>query len=129
MESVEPLFDETKREPLLIAPMSETPVQPYKVKKVSVIAKGADVLVREYVLDPGDEVMWHHHTEVTDHYYSLEGTVVIETGEPATRHALRPGEAMTVMPPTRHRVANRTGDACRFLLIQGVGKYDFIQEE
>lgn len=109
--------------------MSEIHVQPYKVKKVSVIAKGTDVLVREYVLDPGEEVMWHHHTEVADHYYGLEGTVVIETRGPATRHELRPGETMTVRPPTPHHVFNSGSEACRFLLIQGVGNYDFLKEE
>ena len=32
--------------------MSEAHARPYKVKKISVIAKGADVLVREYGVKP-----------------------------------------------------------------------------
>src|SRR5438552_3993698 len=34
--------------------MSEAKPQPYKVRAVHVVAKGAAVLVREYTLDPGE---------------------------------------------------------------------------
>lgn len=102
---------------------------PYKVEKIAMIAKGADVLVREYVFAPGESVPWHHHTAVTDHYYGLEGRVLIETREPATRRELLPGESTIVTPPTAHHVSNPSGEPCRFLLIQGVGKYDFVKDE
>jgi mannose-6-phosphate isomerase-like protein (cupin superfamily) len=109
--------------------MSEVEARLYQVKKISVIAKGADVLVREYVLGPGDSIAWHHHTRVTDHYYSLEGRVLIETRAPDTRRELKPGESATVAPPGAHHVSNPSDQPCRFLLIQGVGQYDFIKEE
>lgn len=109
--------------------MSQVQAQLYQAKKISVIAKGADVLVREYVLGPGEFIPWHHHTQVTDHYYSLEGIVLIETRAPAARRELNPGESATVTPPTAHHVSNSSGKPCRFLLIQGVGQYDFVKEE
>jgi len=109
--------------------MSDVQAQLDQAKKISVIAKGADVLVREYVLGPGEFTAWHHHTQVTDHYYGLEGVVRIETRAPAGRHELNPGESATVIPPTAHHVSNSSGRPCRFLLIQGVGQYDFIKEE
>jgi len=109
--------------------MSQVQAQPYRVKKISVIAKGTDVLVREYVLGPGESIPWHHHTQVSDHYYSLEGVVLIETRAPDARRELNPGESATVIPPMAHHVSNPSGKPCRFLLIQGVGKYDFVNEE
>jgi quercetin dioxygenase-like cupin family protein len=109
--------------------MSEVPAPLYQVKKISVIAKGADVLVREYTLGPGEFIPWHHHTQVTDHCYSLEGRVLIETRAPAARHELDPGGSATVIPPTAHQVSNPSDKPCRFLLIQGVGKYDFVKQE
>ena len=109
--------------------MSTARDQPYKVKKVSVIAKGADVLVREYVLGPGEFIPWHHHTEVSDRYFCLDGTVVVETRAPDARHELNPGESATVTPPTAHHVSNSSDSLFRFLLIQGVGRYDFVKEE
>ena len=109
--------------------MSEVQAQRYQVKKISVIAKGADVLVREYVLGPGEFIPWHHHTQVTDHYYGLEGIVLVKTRAPPVRRELNPGESATVTPPTAHHVSNASGKPCRFLLIQGVGQYDFFKEE
>jgi quercetin dioxygenase-like cupin family protein len=103
--------------------------QPYKVRSIHVVAKGADVLVREYTLDPGETIPWHRHSEVSDYYYGLEGRVVIETREPAARHELGAGQTASVTPSTVHQVSNPAKSLCRFLLIQGVGKYDFIREE
>ncbi len=109
--------------------MSEVRAQLYQAKKISVIAKGADVLVREYVLGPGEFIPWHHHTQVADHYYGLEGVVLIETRAPAARRELSPGESAAVSPHTAHHVSNASGRPCRFLLIQGVGQYDFVKDE
>jgi len=109
--------------------MSQIPPRPYQVKKISVIAKGADVLVREYVLGPRESIPWHHHTHVTDHYYCLEGKVLVETRAPATHRELAPGGSTTVSPPIAHHVSNVSEEPCRFLLIQGVGKYDFVKGE
>ena len=106
--------------------MSETAPMPYKVRNIHVVARGSDVLVREYTLDPGEVIPWHRHTDVHDHYYALEGNVVIETRDPPTRHELAVGGATRVSSRTIHRVSNTSTQPCRFLLVQGVGKYDFI---
>lgn len=107
--------------------MSETTVEPYRVRSIRVVAKGVDVQVREYTLDPGEVIPWHRHSEVSDYYYGLEGVVVIETRDPQTRHEVGTGQVATVMPPTVHHVSNSGPKTCRFLLIQGVGKYDFVK--
>lgn len=109
--------------------MQKTRPQPYKVRNIHVVAKSADVLVREYTLDPGETIPWHRHSAVSDYYYGLEGCVVIETREPAARHEVPAGGSATVTPPTVHQVSNRSSAPCRFLLVQGVGKYDFIRVE
>ena len=96
------------------------------MRSIKVVAKGADVLVREYTLDPGEAIPWHRHSEVSDYYYGLEGTVLIETRDPAARHELRAGQFASVTPPTIHHVSNPGAESCRFLLIQGVGRYDFV---
>lgn len=103
--------------------------QPYRVRHIHLVAKSDEVLVREYTLDPGETIPWHRHSAVSDYYYGLEGEVVIETRGPAARHELGPGHTTTVTPPTVHQVSNASAVPCRFLLIQGVGRYDFIREE
>ena len=103
--------------------------QPYKVRDIHVVAKGNDVLVREYTLDPGEAIPWHHHSEVSDYYYGLEGIVLVETREPAARHEIRVGQSAKVEPPSAHHVSNPGRSPCRFLLVQALGKYDFVREE
>ena len=106
-----------------------TKPQPYKVRDIHVVAKGADVLVREYTLDPGEAIPWHHHSAVEDTYYGLEGVLLVETRNPDGRHELRSGQSAKVTPPSAHHISNPGRSPCRFLLVQGVGKYDFVREE
>ena len=96
---------------------------------MTVVAKGADVMVREYVLDPGEFIPWHHHSQVSDRFYGLEGTTVVQTQEPPVRHELKPGDTTLVSPGTVHHVSNGSSETCRFLLVQGVGQYDFFLKE
>lgn len=109
--------------------MGHAKPQPYKVRAIHVVAKGADVLVREYTLDPGEAIPWHRHTEVSDYYYGLEGVVVVETRDPAARHEISVGRSAAVTPQTVHRVLNPGRQPCRFLLVQGVGQYDFVKAD
>jgi len=109
--------------------MSETRPQPYKVRDIHVVARGSDVLVREYTLDPGEAIPWHRHSNVSDWYYGLEGVVLVETRDPPARHELGAGDSAKVAPPTVHHVANGGKKKCRFLLIQGVGRYDFVKAD
>src|SRR5258705_2086807 len=107
--------------------MSEKP-QPYRVHNIHVVGKGNDVWVREYTLDPGESIPWHHHSGVADHYYGLENKVVVEPRNPAARHEIGAGQSTIVTPPIAHHVSNPGATRCRFLLVQGVGHYDFVKE-
>lgn len=107
--------------------MNQPKPQPYKVRDIRVVAKGADVLVREYTLDPGEAIPWHRHSEVSDYYFGLEGVLVIQTRNPPARHEISAGQSATVTPPTVHHLSNSGTRPCRFLLVQGVGKYDFVK--
>ena len=101
----------------------------YSVRNVEVVAKGTDILVREYTLDPGEFIPWHHHTNISDRFFCLEGTVRVQTQRPAAEHKLQAGDSTQVSPGTAHHVSNPTSSVCRFLLVQGVGAYDWIDEE
>lgn len=109
--------------------MSQDKQRPYKVRDIHVVVRGTDVLVREYTLDPGEAISWHRHSEVSDYYYGLEGMVVVETLNPPARHEIGIGQSATVTPPTVHRVSNPDTQTCRFLLVQGVGRYDFVKAD
>jgi mannose-6-phosphate isomerase-like protein (cupin superfamily) len=89
----------------------------------TIVATG-NVRVRVMKLAPGEATDWHFHTEVTDTFFCLSGRIVVRM--PAAETALSPGERETVPPGKVHRVENRHRVKARYLLIQGVGKYDFV---
>jgi quercetin dioxygenase-like cupin family protein len=92
--------------------------------KINWIAKGFDVGVQERTLAPGEVIPWHYHTIITDTTYCIEGTVQIEMLGPPERVFLAVGESHAVPVNRPHQVTASGGKACKFLLIQGVGKYD-----
>jgi quercetin dioxygenase-like cupin family protein len=90
-----------------------------------VVLQTADVRVVEYVLRAGDTHPWHYHTEVSDTFYCLEGLIGIETRQPPAEVILRPGEKYSVPVKAVHHARNAAPGQSRYLLLQGVGKYDY----
>ncbi len=97
----------------------------YEVKSFETIVAGSDVRARLYTLAPGDVIPWHYHSEVTDWYFCLAGKLSIETRAPRAHELLDAGGNYTIPPKTAHRISNGGEHDCRFLLLQGVGRYDF----
>ena len=97
--------------------------------KMRIIARTPDLRVVEYVLPPGDMLPWHHHTNVTDRFYCLQGVTSVELRAPPRHILLRPGESCVVPHGTVHRSGNGAAEICRYLLVQGVGAYDFVPDD
>jgi quercetin dioxygenase-like cupin family protein len=70
---------------------------------------------------------WHYHTEVTDNCFCLEGSIDVHFKKPDRTISLQPGERCTIETGEIHRVANGINQKSKYLLVQGVGKYDFIE--
>jgi len=101
----------------------------YTVKNSELIIAGQNVQARLFTLAPGESIPWHYHTEITDHYFVLRGNLNIMTRKPDSERALEPGERHRLEPGTAHHLANEGPADCQFLLLQGVGKYDWIKAE
>jgi quercetin dioxygenase-like cupin family protein len=101
--------------------------QGYTVKSIDPVAVGSDVQARLFTLAPGETIPWHFHSAVTDWYFVLEGKLSIETRAPAARRDLAVGETHRIAPKTAHLISNRSEADTRFLLVQGVGPYDFLK--
>ncbi len=106
-----------------------TPAKNYTVKNIEVVAKGVDVVARIFTLAPGDAIPWHYHSESNDHYFVLTGELSIDTRGPDEQRTLAIGERHTIKPGTKHLISNRSDSETRFLLVQGVGKYDWLKAE
>lgn len=106
--------------------MSEAP---YQIQKITLVAAGPDVQVREFAVAPGEEIPRHYHTALTDWCYCLEGVVAAEIQEandaPPKMLMLKPGESCRIEPGLAHRLSNGGSGTCRYLLVQAGGKYDF----
>lgn len=96
-------------------------------RHAKVVVQTADVRIVEYTLEPGDSHPWHYHSQVSDRVYCLEGLIGVDTREPAKRLVLRPGESCEVPPNTVHHVSNAGDLASRYLLVQALGKYDYVR--
>jgi len=97
----------------------------YQVKNVEPVVVGIDIQVRLFTLEQGDVIPWHYHSESMDHYFVLRGRLTIETRNPDRRHDLAAGERYKILPNITHRISNEAPSECQFLLVQGVGKYDW----
>src|SRR6186997_99177 len=71
--------------------------------------------ITELQLSPTQKVPWHTHTNISDTFYVLEGHV-----------SLKPGEVYVVRPERPHLVTNCGTSSLTFLVLQGVGDYDFV---
>jgi quercetin dioxygenase-like cupin family protein len=99
----------------------------YTVKSIEPVAVGSDVQVRAFTLAPGETIPWHFHGAVTDWYFVLEGALSIETRAPTDHQQVGTGGTYRIPPKTAHLVANHSDSDTRFLLVQGVGAYDFVR--
>lgn len=90
-----------------------------------VLIKTDSVSVRILELEEGEALPWHYHSEVTDHIFALDGEIEVQLKSPDETVALTPGERTQVPTGRVHRVVNMCQRKTKYLLIQGVGKYDF----
>ena len=99
------------------------------LKKEEIIVQTANVKVRVLELQPGEVGPLHHHTEITDNMFGISGEIVVITKNPDEKKVLTPGVHCKIKPGRIHQVINNLGnEKSKYLLVQGVGKYDFIKK-
>jgi quercetin dioxygenase-like cupin family protein len=99
----------------------------YTVKNVETVAAGKDVQARVFTLAPGEVIPWHSHSEIADHFFVLDGELTVETRAPDDCRTLGIGERYQINAGHAHQTSNRGTRDCRFLIVQGVGRYDFLR--
>ena len=83
--------------------------------------------ISELRISPTQQVPWHCHTNVQDTFYVLEGRVRVTLREPDDQVELPAGESWGPVRPGRpHLVTNPGQETATFLVLQGVGDYDFV---
>jgi quercetin dioxygenase-like cupin family protein len=95
------------------------------IADLETVAETPDLRVVRLTLGPDDIVQWHWHTHIADHFICVKGKIQVETRAPKALHSLMPGQEIVVPAKTARQVTNLTDRDSQFLIIQGVGEYDF----
>ena len=102
------------------------PSQLLDVERQAYHASRPGFRIAELTINPTQNVPWHCHSNVQDTFYVLEGHVRIFLRDPKEEVRLAPGETYSVRPQRPHLVANDGESAATFLVLQGIGEYDFV---
>jgi mannose-6-phosphate isomerase-like protein (cupin superfamily) len=90
-----------------------------------VILKTENARVRIVELGPNEVASLHSHSEVTDNMFCLSGRMSVRMKDPDEETFLLPGQRCTVAQDRVHQVVNTEATSTTYLLVQGVGRYDF----
>lgn|SRR5512146_1378258 len=98
----------------------------YEVERRQFHAERPGFRINELQISPTQQVPWHFHSNVQDTFYVLEGELRLFLQDPKQEVRLRPGETYTVAPRRAHLVTNGGKTSATFLVLQGIGEYDFV---
>lgn len=82
--------------------------------------------ISELKISPTQKVPWHFHTNVQDTFYVIEGSLRLFLREPKQEVRLGPAESYAVAAKRPHLVTNGGPTSTTFLVLQGIGEYDFV---
>ena len=98
----------------------------YEVERRARHAERPGFRINEIQISPSQKVPWHYHTNIQDTFYVLQGRIRIFLRDPKQEVQLGPGESYAVQPKRPHLVVNGGDASATFLVLQGIGEYDFI---
>jgi mannose-6-phosphate isomerase-like protein (cupin superfamily) len=98
----------------------------YEVEHRARHAERPGFRITELRIGPRQRVPWHYHTRVQDTFYVLEGRIRLFLRDPREEVALEPGQTYSVRPGRAHLVTNGGEVSATFLVLQGIGEYDFV---
>jgi len=100
--------------------------QLYEVERRALHAQRPGFRISELQISKTQKVPWHYHNNVQDTFYVLQGSIRIFMQEPKENVTLKPGETFAVPPRRPHLVTNAGEGSASFLVLQGIGEYDFV---
>jgi quercetin dioxygenase-like cupin family protein len=98
----------------------------YEVERRASYAARPGFRIVELQIGPAQKVPWHYHNNVHDTFYVVEGSIRIFLQDPKEKVELTPGQSFAVPPKRPHLVTNAGDTSAVFLVLQGIGEYDFV---
>ena len=82
--------------------------------------------ITELQISPTQKVPWHLHSNIQDTFYVISGRLRIFLREPKEDIRLGPGDTYSVKARRPHLVTNGGDGSATFLVLQGIGEYDYV---
>jgi mannose-6-phosphate isomerase-like protein (cupin superfamily) len=98
----------------------------FEYERLAYHAERPGFRISELQLSPIQQVPWHCHSNVQDTFYVIEGRLRLFLREPKEEVRLGPGETYAVRPRRPHLVTNGGEGSVTFLVLQGIGEYDYV---
>ncbi len=98
----------------------------YEVERRARHAERPGFRISELQLSPSQTVPWHFHNNVSDTFYVLAGRMRLFLQDPKEEVRLDVGESFVARAGRPHLVTNAGTDSLTFLILQGVGEYDYV---
>ena len=98
----------------------------YEVERRAWHAERPGFRISELQISPTQQVPWHYHTNVQDTFYVLQGSIRLFLRDPKEEIRLAPGETFAVRAGRPHLVVNGGTTSATFLVLQGIGEYDYV---
>lgn len=98
----------------------------YEVERRAIHAGRPGFRISELQISPTQQVPWHYHSNVQDAFYVIEGNLRLFLRDPKEEVKLGPGDTFSVAPRRAHLVTNAGKTSATFLIMQGIGEYDFV---
>jgi quercetin dioxygenase-like cupin family protein len=98
----------------------------YEVERRARHAERPGFRISELQISPTQSVPWHAHSHIQDTFYVIAGQLRIFLRDPKEEVRLGPGETYSVRPERPHLVTNAGDTSATFLVLQGLGEYDYV---
>ena len=98
----------------------------YEVERRARHAERPGFRITELQISPAQQGPWHSHTNVQDTFYVLEGEIRLFLRDPKEDVRVTPGQTYAVRAGRPHLVTNPGPGSATFLVLQGIGEYDYV---
>ena len=98
----------------------------YQAESRITLAEVPGLRVRQLRLAAGQCVPWHYHSDISDTFFCMQGPMCVKTRDPVDEVILVAGETVAIPPGRPHYAAGVDLRACQFMIVQGVGTYDYV---
>ena len=98
----------------------------YEVERREEHAARPGFRITELQISPTQKVPWHQHTNINDTFYVISGQLRLFVRDPKEEIRLNPGETYSVAAGRPHLVTNGASTSTTFLVLQGIGEYDYV---